>query len=56
MSPVGRLWIPDRDIETMVCAMPENTASLKLAEEAGFTFCGLFDEPEGHMARYMRDV
>jgi RimJ/RimL family protein N-acetyltransferase len=36
--------------------MPANTASLKLAEKAGFTFCGLFDEPEGRMARYVRDI
>jgi RimJ/RimL family protein N-acetyltransferase len=35
---------------------PENIASLKLAEKAGFTFCGLFDEPEGRMARYVRDI
>lgn len=35
---------------------PENAASLKLAEKAGFTFCGLFDEPEGRMARYLRDI
>ncbi|MGB9120026.1 MAG: GNAT family protein [Candidatus Angelobacter sp.] len=31
-----------------------NIASLKVAEKAGFTFCGLFDEPEGRMARYVR--
>ena len=36
--------------------VPANTASLKLAEKAGFTFCGLFDEPEGRMARYIRDI
>jgi len=35
---------------------PENTASFKLAEKAGFTFCGLFDEPEGQMMRYIRDI
>jgi RimJ/RimL family protein N-acetyltransferase len=35
---------------------PENTASLKLAEKAGFTFQGLFDEPEGRMARYVRQL
>ena len=35
---------------------PANTASLKLAEKAGFTFCGVFDEPEGRMVRYVRDV
>jgi len=34
--------------------MPGNTASLKLAEKVGFTFCGLFDEPEGRMARYVK--
>ena len=36
--------------------VPANTASLKLAEKAGFAFCGLFDEPEGRMARYVRDL
>lgn len=35
---------------------PENHASLKLAEKAGFTFHGLFDEPEGRMARCVRDI
>ena len=35
---------------------PANIASLKLAEKAGFIFCGLFDEPEGRMARYIRDI
>lgn len=35
---------------------PANIASLRLAEKSGFTFCGLFDEPEGRMARYMRDI
>jgi RimJ/RimL family protein N-acetyltransferase len=35
---------------------PANVASLKFAEKAGFTFRGLFDEPEGRMARYVRDI
>jgi RimJ/RimL family protein N-acetyltransferase len=35
---------------------PANTASLRLAEKAGFTFHGLFDEPEGRMARYVREL
>jgi RimJ/RimL family protein N-acetyltransferase len=35
---------------------PANVASLKFAEKAGFTFHGLFDEPEGRMARYVRDI
>ncbi|MGC2695386.1 MAG: GNAT family N-acetyltransferase [Candidatus Angelobacter sp.] len=35
---------------------PTNTASLKLAEKAGFIFCDLFNEPEGRMARYVRDL
>jgi len=35
---------------------PANAASLRVAEKAGFTYCGLFDEPEGRLARYIRDV
>jgi RimJ/RimL family protein N-acetyltransferase len=35
---------------------PGNTASLKLAEKAGFTLCGSFDEPEGRLVRYVRDL
>jgi RimJ/RimL family protein N-acetyltransferase len=35
---------------------PANLASLKFAEKAGFTFRGLFDEPEGRMARYVRAI
>jgi len=36
--------------------VPANIASLKLAEKAGFIFCGVFDEPEGRMIRYVRDI
>lgn len=35
---------------------PANTASLKFAEKAGFTFLGVFDEPEGRLARYVRNI
>jgi len=35
---------------------PENNASLKFAEKAGFVFRGLFDEPDGRLARYVRDI
>ncbi len=35
---------------------PENAASLRVAEKAGFTFCGVFDEPEGRLVRYVRDL
>jgi RimJ/RimL family protein N-acetyltransferase len=42
--------------EMVLRIAPANTASLKLAEKSGFTFCGLFDEPEGRTARYMRDI
>jgi RimJ/RimL family protein N-acetyltransferase len=32
----------------------ENAASLGVVEKAGFQFLGIFDEPEGRMARYAR--
>jgi RimJ/RimL family protein N-acetyltransferase len=35
---------------------PENTASVRLAEKGGFIFQGLCDEPEGRMARYVREL
>jgi RimJ/RimL family protein N-acetyltransferase len=35
---------------------PANVASIRVAEKGGFAFLGIFDEPEGRMARYMRDV
>jgi RimJ/RimL family protein N-acetyltransferase len=45
------------EVQQMVLRIsPGNTASLKLAEKAGFTFCGVFDEPKGRMARYARDI
>jgi RimJ/RimL family protein N-acetyltransferase len=33
-----------------------NTASLRMAEKAGFTFLGLFGEPEGRRARYAPEI
>jgi RimJ/RimL family protein N-acetyltransferase len=35
---------------------PENSASLKVAVKAGFTLCGVFDEPEGRLVRYVRSI
>ena len=32
----------------------ENAASLRVVEKSGFQFLGIFDEPEGRMARYAR--
>ena len=32
----------------------ENAASIRVVEKAGFQFLGIFDEPEGRMARYAR--
>jgi RimJ/RimL family protein N-acetyltransferase len=34
----------------------ENTASLKVARKAGFQFLGVFEETQGAMARYARDL
>ncbi len=36
--------------------VPANTASIRVAENGAFTYLGIFDEPEGPMARYIRDV
>jgi RimJ/RimL family protein N-acetyltransferase len=35
---------------------PANFASIRVAEKAGFTFLGVFDEVEGSMARYVQDL
>jgi len=35
---------------------PANAASIRVAEKAGFALLGVFEEPEGSMARYVRDV
>jgi len=35
---------------------PDNAASLRVADKAAFSFAGVFDEPEGRRARYVRDL
>jgi RimJ/RimL family protein N-acetyltransferase len=35
---------------------PANAASIRVAEKGGFTYLGIFDEAEGPMARYIKDV
>jgi RimJ/RimL family protein N-acetyltransferase len=35
---------------------PANSASIKVAEKAGFAFCGAFDEAEGRLLRYVGDL
>jgi RimJ/RimL family protein N-acetyltransferase len=45
------------DVRQMVLRIaPANTASIRMAEKAGFTFLGVFDEPEGSLARYVREL
>ena len=34
----------------------ENATSLKVAQKSGFQFVGIFEEPQGPMARYARDL
>jgi len=34
----------------------DNAASLRVVQKAGFEFLGIFDEPKGRMARYVRDL
>jgi RimJ/RimL family protein N-acetyltransferase len=34
----------------------ENAASLKMAQKAGFQLLGIFEEPDGPVARYARDL
>ena len=36
--------------------MPENAASIRVAEKSGFTLLGVFDEPEGRLVRYVKDM
>jgi RimJ/RimL family protein N-acetyltransferase len=46
-----------REARQMVLRIsPDNVASMKLAERSGFTPLGVFEEPEGPMARFIRDL
>ena len=36
--------------------VPENAASIRVAEKSGFTLLGVFDEPEGRLVRYVKDM
>src|SRR5215472_3945598 len=42
--------------QTVLRIAPTNTASHRIAEKGGFTFCGVFYEPEGRLLRYVRDL
>ena len=42
--------------QMVVRIAPENTASLRVVEKAGFHCLGTFDEPNGRMVRYARDL
>ena len=42
--------------EMIVRIASENTASVRVVEKTGFRLLGIFDEPDGPMARYARDL
>lgn len=42
--------------EILLRISPENIASLKVAERAGFAVCGVFDEAEGQRVRWVRKL
>lgn len=35
---------------------PANSSSIRVAEKAGFSYIGTFDEPEGRLHRYVREI
>jgi len=68
--PIGGKGIAQRALDLMssylksitgvrqmaIRASVENLASIRAIGKAGFQFAGIFDEREGAMARYVRDV
>ena len=57
LNLMGEYLRATTDVRQMVLRIaPANTASISVAENAGFAFLGVFDELEGPMTRYVRDV
>jgi RimJ/RimL family protein N-acetyltransferase len=54
---MGEYLRVETDVRQMVLRIaPENQASIKMAEKAGFECLGGFEEPEGLMMRYRKEV
>jgi RimJ/RimL family protein N-acetyltransferase len=54
---VGSYLRRSTELRQMVVRIaPENAASLRVVEKAGFQCLGIFDEPNGRMVRYARDL
>ena len=54
---VGSYLKRSTELRQMVVRIaPENAASLRVVEKAGFQRLGIFDEPKGRMVRYARDL
>lgn len=57
LSIMGSYLKEETSVRQMVVRIStENLRSIRAINKAGFQFAGVFEEPEGAMARYLRDV